>query len=144
MKATDLMVGDYVFWDWVTHKVDYDGDVITDKGYDVSRRIIKVSSVNETGVTFKSLKDGSQIYIKEEDLAPIPLTKEILKKNEFEKAELESNTYRLPSFRDDVWFSINDYFYLGFDETAVQFNCYSVHELQHILKFNGVDKEIVL
>jgi hypothetical protein len=144
MKATDLMIGDYVFWDWVTHKVDYDGDVVTDKGYEVSRRIIKVSSVNEGGVTFKSLKDKSRIYLEEEELAPIPLTPEILEKNGFEKVELESNTYRLLSFRDDVWFSINDYFYLGFDETAVQFNCYSVHELQHILKFNGVNKEILL
>lgn len=59
MKATDLMFGDYVFWDCVKHKVDFDDNVITDKGYEVSRRIIKVSSVNITGVTFKSLKDGS-------------------------------------------------------------------------------------
>ena len=140
MKATDLMVGDYVFWDCATHN----GNVVSDKEYKVSRYIIKVSSVNETGVTIKSLKDGSQISIREEDLVPIPLTKEILRKNGFKKVELENNTYRLPSFRDDVWFSINCYFYLGFDETAVQFNCYSVHELQHILKFNGVDREIKL
>ena len=83
MEATDLMIGDWVFWDWVTHKVDFDGDVMTDRGYKVSRRIIKSSSVNECGITFKSLKDGSPISIKEEDLAPIPLTPEILEKNGF-------------------------------------------------------------
>lgn len=153
MKATDLMIGDYVFWNWATHKVDFDGDVMTDRGYKVSSRIIKVSSVNEGGITFKSLKDGSQISIKEEDLVPIPLTPEILEKNGFIPNKFNTN---------DVFgtrFDLGDHYYLTFYNsnrggsltkyytsqsifyiTTIEY----VHELQHALRLCGIEKEIEL
>lgn len=151
MKATDLMVGDYVFWNWVTHKVDFDGDVMTDRGYEVSRRIIKVSSVNDAGVTFKSLKDGSQISIKEEDLAPIPLTEEILEKNGFEidknfkNSNYKKNVYILAGcvkWKDNVVFVD----ITSESEGSVLFlsSCKYVHQLQHLLKDLEIEKEIVL
>lgn len=147
MKAKELMVGDYVFWNWVTHKVDFDGAVITDKGYEVNRRIIKVSSVNETGVTFKSPKDGSQIYVKEEDLSLIPLTKKILHKNGFigevylwidagnEKVlEYYPFEYRLSLYYTEE----------KSQELLFRCQCFSVHEFQHALELYGIKKEIVL
>ena len=119
MKATELMIGDLVF---------------------VQGELSKIIEIHEHSV----LLQGRSFYFGEEDIKAIPLTPEIFKKNGFEKVEWERNTYQLSSFRTDVWFSIDDCFYLGFDETAVQFNCYSVHELQHILRINRIDKEIIL
>ena len=145
MKATDLMIGDYVFWYWVTHKVDFDGAVMTDKGYEVNRRIIKVSSVNETGVTFKSPKDGSQIYVKEEDLSPIPLTKEILRKNDF-----IGEVYLWIDAGDEktlVYYPFEHRLTLEYgDKCEILFKCqcFSVHEFQHALKLCKIEKEIVL
>ena len=154
MKATDLMIGDYVFWNWATHKVDFDGDVMTDRGYKVSSRIIKVSSVNEVGITFKSLKDRSQISIKEENLVPIPLTSDILEKNGF-KEDFETNgIYWRPDCRKFCIVKELDTWYFAFrvlgeiiDKSSGYIcisECNYVHKLQHKLKDLEIEKEVEL
>ncbi len=151
MKATDLMIGDYVFCDWVTHKVYFDGDVMTDRGYKVSRRIIKVSSVNEGGITFKSLKDGSQISIKEEDLVPIPLTQEILEKNYGKETQVGISDKPCWGEMGAIWSTMlwkcENSFWLEVSTIASGFvkkHILYVHELQHALRLCGIEKEIEL
>ena len=154
MKATDLMIGDYVFWDCVTHKVDFDGDVMTDRGYEVSKHIIKVSSVNESCITFKSLKDGSQISIREEDLSPILLTPEILEKNGFvvgyKQVDYEQisityyhiwSDFYLDLYGGEILLKIRrdcDFTFFGI------ISCKYVHALQHALRLCGIEKEVIL
>lgn len=140
------MIGDYVFWNLVTHKVDFDGDVMTDRGYKVSRRIIKVSSVNEVGITFKSLKDRSQISIKEEDLVPIPLTPEILKKNGFESrgAQFFCDHIGMIWWKDNIFMFSKYTRHEDLPTENISINIGYVHELQHALRICGIEKKIEL
>lgn len=79
-------------------------------------------------------------------IEPIPITQEILDKNEFVKEDNDTYVWRHESGLERIiWFD-------GGNTTVVSVRCdrnyegycYDVHELQHALKICGIRKEIVL
>ena len=130
MKATELMIGD-----WVKPKN--------------SAWPFKVSGISMEGVT----KESSNYY-KCDEIEPISLTAEILEKNGFEKV-LDNN--KIPTYRIKWPPNSNYYFtiltgvdcYWNFDGYAmavgaVQGKIDYVHQLQHALRICGIKKEIII
>lgn len=146
MKCEDLMIGD-----WVT----------------VNGIPMQVASIGATRVGFKD-EGGYIFYNLYEEVNPIPLTKEILVNNGFERIDTTIGNYAL-SINVEKEYDENDYnstreFYRigtylpggcfeGFFEienriqeeyTSCKRRCKYVHELQHALKLCGINKEIII
>ena len=122
LTAKDLMIGDWVFRpDCYDKVVEVRKDSIL--GSDPLRGLIPIA-----------------------DLQPIPLTAEVLEKNNFEKHyDGDIIIYTHPQ-GIIIEMGIN---YKLFDDgrfyvRGIQHRLYYVHELQHALRLCGVDKEIVL
>lgn len=119
MELTELMVGDWVF---------------------VSGNPVKITK-DDLATMLIFLDDDSK-------LSPIPLTEDILVKNDFDRQYYDDgNSYWWAVF--DGWFNIN-LDHKGCIEGG--FSCVqnrdlvinSVHQLQHLLRLVGVQKEIEL
>lgn len=153
MKVEDLMVGDWVHLISTIHNVSFpDNGVIQDEGYTTIHTPIKITTVSENCVSYYSNKLELYITLSSEDIKPIPLTPEILKKNDI--------LYRKSSFyyiiNDDKDLECTHYIYqtiqedwaIGVDTGAYDCSVFArikyVHELQHALKICGIDKEIVV
>ena len=155
----DLMVGDFVYLINTSHNVSFlENGVIQDEGYTTIRIPIKITTVSENCVSYYSNKLESYVTLSFEDIEPIPVTPEILEKNEFKNID---NMYPFPTFRSDdkeKYFCIT----IGFPEgdttrrkhPFIEINGKNifveyikinfVHELQHALKLCGIDKEIII
>lgn len=144
MKAEDLMIGDWVKYIMVTHDDEFVDNLIIDKGQSTTKHIIKIDTVADSGVFFKSKFDESFIFVSIKDLEPIPLTEEILEKNGFEKDRDYGYFIGQSNSGYYIYFNNNHLFIqAGYD--AIEFAwCEYVHELQHALKMCGIEKEIVL
>ena len=126
MKATDLMVGDWF------KAVDYNSPFRITAIYD---------DVVQTQADYQSEIDGnwySEAEIK--DLIPIPLTEDILVKNGFGKV---NNQYffgqvEIKELRDCCVITINK------EDADIDINIHYVHQLQHLLRLCGIEKEIEL
>lgn len=126
MKANELMVGDWV----------YDPEPDAD-GY-IYKFIIEPEDF-----TNKTFLDS---------ISPIPITLEILKKNGFEEIYYDGYHYGLFSYKNneekcDIELDPeNGCFECYFDDdiNSLNIKIKYVHELQHILRMCGIDKEIVL
>ena len=132
MKATDLMIGDWVMSD---------------------NELLKVSDI----LRYRIYANDAVEYYPIENLEPILLTGEILKSNGF---ELVPDSERVTkAFRDlyDLWEceiisqqtlrlfydrNSKDYRLQAFGDNIS--NIYFVHELQHAMRVCGVKKEIEL
>ena len=120
MKATDLMIGDLLLY----------------KGQPIKVEEILIDGINPDW-------DGNENYGNEaryEDLQPIPITPEILKKNGFKYSEWYGWQIKEPDFTlcfvgDTPHFLLDDIFVC---------DCPYVHTLQHALKLCGIEKKIVL
>ena len=133
MKANELQIED-----WVTGKKWRENP-------------FKLTRINDNGKYYYGItSDGNQVgpFLIEE-LAPIPLTPEILEKNGFKKDEKNEEMY--------YWnWSISDNCVSYDKETNVIRIFHTlghlvfveplsyVHELQHALKLCGVEKELIL
>lgn len=136
MKATDLMVGDWF------KAVDYNSPF----------RITAIyNDVVQTQADYQSEIDGnwySEAEIK--DLVHIPLTEEILVKNGFEKCYNDEapveECYFFRLFNNQCgWFDIDAFGLeeeLGAEFTYNDINILYVHQLQHLLRLCGIEKEI--
>lgn len=130
MKASDLMVGDWV-WNEFNKKAE------------------KVSSVMDNLI----MLDYNDCYNPEEpidEIEPIPLTVEILEKNGFDVSDGEVMEFRFTEGSQTYKFFIKQMYDRngkrhGFSSYA--FNVLSiidyVHELQHAFRICGIPKEIV-
>ena len=123
MKATDLMIGDWV----VVHaRVD---------------KIAKIEAIDLQGV--KTSIGGPWMF---DEIEPIPLTPEILEKNGWKTTD----RYRYNC--GGVWFDIINRGAEDFDIEVSAYDggfayvatIYNVHELQHALRLCGIKKEIEL
>lgn len=134
MKANDLMVGDLL-------RVNSDNTCITRDTIVTVRAIDEdIRQASHIGCAFCSPLDDRQIgeEIWCDYLDPIPLTPEILEKNEL--LDIAHSEYYVRYDRhDEEWYFI---YYGSFAEMKVSIT--AVHELQHCLKLCGIDKEIVL
>lgn len=142
MKATDLMIGD-----WVLISV-----------WDCNPFPSKVTSINYNSYQGKDYVDWIDTEDEEEIgmyiVQPIPLTPEILEKNGFPYNNKERLYYPFSNKafaierdeHDDQVFYYSMYVYNPYSS----FNWHEiieiryVHELQHALRLCGIDKEIVL
>ena len=136
MKAEDLMIGD-----WVKFPIGFE-------------KIVEISYVQGVGYCVWFPVSATLFPCKVEDVEPIPITPEILLDNGFEQNEAAGCC-------DDFYFS-DDYFdlyvvmlsdsiwkvtYSSCEMSTIPYSCNTVchvHELQHVLKLYGVDKEIVI
>lgn len=123
MDARQLMLGDYVF--------------NTELG---KNEIDKVVVIDTTRV----LLENGKLYTPINYIEPIPLTEAIL-----EKFGIEEFCWPLFRFHDDKGFEITkDYYgdyYWSIDYSAYRIvRLHYVHELQHVLRLCGIDKEIKL
>jgi len=119
MKATDLMIGDLVMCEGMAEKI---------------------RSIGEAGVTLQGYYDKAAIL---ENITPIPLTTEILKKNatSIERSYIfgkyPNTLYVMFDSQANVRILEGDCEYYGIELKYV-------HELQHALKLYGIEKEIIL
>lgn len=130
MKATDLMIGDWVY-------CSQDGC----EGHQVD--LIDLGN-EEVGL------DGEiDIF---ENIIPIPLTSEILEKNGFEVSS-EHVRYYFEEEGEKYEFVLRKMYYINPPKVQKGWAFYAfnvltlvdyVHELQHALRLCGIDKEITL
>lgn len=130
MRVTDLMVGDWVY----IHEPECKGH--------------RIDAIDELDGQVGA--DG-EVY-DECDIRPIPLTEEILMKNGFEKCHddeapaEECYFFRLLN-KQCGWFDIDAFGLeeeLGAEFTYHDINIHYVHQLQHLLRLCGIEKEIEL
>lgn len=136
MKATELMIGD-----WVWYNAPQCGNVLT-----------QVEAVNSNSIVRLG---GETMNVLADDLERVLLTPEILRKNGFELVAVGDNGVSTPKrnvsrwekwlcrtqFRDFALFydRVTEYFSMG---GIINFK--NVHELQHALRVCGIEKEIQL
>ena len=137
MKKEDLMIGDWVIRRGVPEEPM--------RLYDMK---------TSAGLVYLD-QDGRGVTEKFENIEPILLTHEIMEKNGFNLYPEETNVFYLNAeYRHDldtVCLYIGDIerpsIYgndsLG-EKTYVVLHCKYVHELQHLLKLCGIEKEIIL
>lgn len=139
MKATDLMIGDWV-------NLNFDVDYKTGKSIYAP---VQITGINKDGTidvncTFdksESMQDGWDLKL----IEPIPLTREILEKNGFEKSQGEKFTWficNVAAFDIRIVSEKNNLYDIKIAEYPRPIKY--VHELQHALKLCGIEKEIIL
>lgn len=130
MKATDLMIGDWVSCDGKCYQIAELGGMVC-------------------------LDAENELFASIEDIEPIRLTPEILEKNGFRDISTHTlkgaETFELWLGDYKLTYKLNDYFALdSLDDRwyrlfETQFcHRWCVHHLQHALKLCGIDKEIKL
>ena len=125
MKATDLMIGDWVKFMDEPLKVQH----VYNNGYDDVVAETMEEFLDEDGVICEEIKDVPLV-----NCSPIPLTPEILEKNGW--------WYNV----EDIWLHEEVDFYI--EKWDGRFQCYeindikldSVHQLQQTLRLCGLDK----
>lgn len=125
MKATNLMIGDWVY-------------CITDN---TNVQIEEIFIDDIYGWCYKY--EGKLNALN--DIEPIPLTKEILEKNGFEKSQGEKFTWficNVAAFDIRIVNEKNNLYDIKIAEYPRPITY--VHELQHLLKLCKIEKEIVL
>lgn len=146
MRATDLMVGD-----WVQNPLGYKAQVL-----DI--RYIKDEGDGYGGgyrVNIGTNDWGCVQWLEEKDIEPIPLTPKILEKNGFlvKHPDSEKRQYWRDRAGQIVVHKNRGYFFFSISGNAFKFGFYVphfsshiryVHELQHALKLCGIEKEIEL
>lgn len=124
MKATELMIGD-----WVAQK---HGGLL-----------LNVSEVRPPYI----IADGEDGQFHEDTLEPIPLTEEILLANGFYYERNIGYVYEDDEYEVIVDLWNNSYRILYNRDVMMNIQCFSnvfVHELQHALRHCDVDKEITI
>ena len=128
MKATELMIGD-----WVYRKRSYDNELI----------LCQIIAINRKGCTVEFDNGSSWSGECFEDIEPITLTPEILEKNGFKKEIDEDKIHNIYTLTENSTAlaivyarSVFQWFY--------PIDIKYVHELQHIMKLCEIKKEIIL
>ncbi len=139
MKANELMIGDWV----VVHRP---GD---------RHEQVRVKSVIGNGTIEAKTSDGL-VAIGELAVEPIPLTAEVLEKNDFKQRHdgifwwPDLYRHNTPPIAVELWMAeLFDNFYIKIEQYenarySYINTCNEVHELQHALRLCGIEKEIAL
>lgn len=136
MKANELMIGDWVWYDNQPHQI----------------RQLGVFGENRDGDSYPAVcvgkPNGIGLMLERNEIDPIPLTPKILEKNGFTLKEEEKGMYGVaiaPYYtRDDVPFEVfcdGEPFAIWFKDPV---NIKYVHQLQHAIRLCGIEKEIIL
>lgn len=153
LKISDLSVGDWVALEAADLSIEH-GDIATAFVEEVLKPVCVQSILGDDKLVFARtacLEAYGTIYVKEEMLRPIPITPEILEANGFENMgsglmryefELREKKYKiiLGSLDEEVWFA--DFYFLRKKNIDSNIPLFYIHQLQHILRLAGVEKEI--
>ena len=139
MKAKELMIGDWVKVIEPDRYAGAQGTILSLTSQEGGYYEINISDVNYGYLT-------TDIF--NEDIEPIPITKEILEKNGFEKDARNESYYKWNWYilQDNVSYDMETGIVRLFKVSDLTF-CHPigyVHELQHALRLCEIDKEIVL
>lgn len=133
MKITDLMIGN-----WVAYRRDFPD---------------KVDGISTGGHSVHLEHDG---WVNIGDIQPVPLTPEILEKNEF---DLEGNGASFPCYEDTHLVYMIEWGYhegtptlhiASYHPNVKNYGSFlkhgvnNVHELQNAIRLCGIEKEVVL
>lgn len=125
MKVTELMIGDLVL---------------------VTGELSKIIEIHEHAVLLR----GRSFYYGEDEIKPIPLTKEILERNSFlkvESIEYPSNSagvsFLYRNTPEGLRIFVQNACAGGPTCTMIK-TCKYVHEVQHMIKMCDIEKNIVL
>lgn len=143
MKANELMIGDWVKLDFYDTPYGDEEDAVWKNG-----KITAIHHGHWVDVNFSGVLDECDIEI--DDIQPIPLTPEILERNGWKCFDTyhKYTHYRHPKAPFGILLRKEGGCTIEFraDESgglAFLFILY-VHQLQHALRFCGIDKEIEL
>jgi hypothetical protein len=123
MKANEMQIGDYV---------NYRG------------QIIKVTSLYDKGGSNEvGWSDKESVWVNADNVEPIPLTPEILEKNEIDTVfKTKYKGFYLEYHAEAGMIVLYVYNNGSFQPTGICFKY--VHQLQHALRLCGIEKEIEL
>lgn len=144
MKATELMIGN-----WVKIKGDYG-------------KPLKITTIDDTynSINYFDGDAEGELTLQLNEIEPVPITREILEKNEFAYCErngafyayaeesysnqtVEIILFNVESEYRNNQLHINEANYKG--KTMIHLmECNYVHNLQHVFRVCGIKKEIVL
>lgn len=130
MKANELMIGDFVTF----KDCQNDKEII----------VIKIWHLSQEGNALVFIDDSKVLYeiAIDDEIVGIHLTSEILEKNGFTKGCGVWVIYRHPSIKWFVLYKKEFSYTISVGESEVSINY--VHELQHILKLCGIEKNIII
>lgn len=142
MEVTELMVRDWVLY----------------KGESYQIRQLGIYGVDRDGEDYPAVcvgkPKGVGLIVERNEIEPIPLTPEILEKNGFVKSMQVSDTdpYDVDE-EGNMHFSYNEVFWGWWQPNNIfcipanglgWLNIKYVHQLQHLLRLCGIEKEIIL
>lgn len=113
------------------------GDIV----YNHKKQIIRITSSYLKGTKLFYYRDGDYGWIREDAIAPIPLTPEILEKNEWKSIngkyalKIKNANYVVLEFTEDG-------IYAYINEKTMLFTIKYIHELQHLLFGLGLTHEM--
>lgn len=113
------------------------GDIV----YNHKKEIIRITSSYLKGTKLFYYRDGDYGWIREDAIAPIPLTPEILEKNEWKSIngkyalKIKNANYVVLEFTEDG-------IYAYINEKTMLFTIKYIHELQHLLFGLGINHEM--
>ena len=113
------------------------GDIV----YNHKKEIIRITSSYLKGTKLFYYRDGDYGWIREDAIAPIPLTPEILEKNGWKSIngkyalKIKNANYVVLEFTEDG-------IYVYINEKTILFTIKYIHELQHILFGLGLNSEM--
>lgn len=133
MKATDLMIGDWVLY---------------------GQRFAIIKEIGNGYITILCSINGQNEYVEEtyDNIEPITLTPEILEKNEWEKRN-DACIYYDSEHEYQIIFMLKEYNYTHlYNYIDASIGCITIrempitylHELQNLMRLCGIKKEIEL
>lgn len=138
MKPTEVQIGD-----WVIPRI-----------WDADSEPSKIVGIQYNSYRGKDYVDWVDCEVWDEldmdDIKPIPLTPEILKKSGYHTTPIydiddDSIVYQhIDLCGEWTWYNGKIYYSITDEEVVEMFDCKYVHELQHFLRLRGIEKEIVL
>ena len=145
-KITDFQIGDFIKFRQEIFLTDQDGVETTQ---DIVYEIGKICALNNIGNVWVNDCEGQEYQITVDEIEPIPLTPEILERNDFEHEDSVGYVY------DDYETKYKVIVDLSFPAINILHNyelasycayCGDVnlHDLQHALKHCEIKKEIIL
>ena len=110
----------------------------------------KVDAIGDNEV-YLTDKEGIDWHVRYEDMDPIPLNDEILKKNEFDCSDPEVKQYHFVEGMERYHFSLRQMYNRKKEKDGYSFYAFDVlslviyvHDLQHAFRICGIEKEIVI
>ena len=145
LNISDLSVGDWVGFEMANLKIEGD-DIATAFVKKVQQPARIKSILGDQDLILAEVDNVDNfgtIYLKLENISPVPITPEILEANGWQRNE----EYEYMEYYGDPTSGIahtNGTFHYRLEVPNVSAVCYFVHQLQHALSLAGVDKEINL